>query len=176
MTREEVKNLVDKIQVYRQSFLITNNVYQEWNRILEPYDYPDVDNKLNEFFQDGDNYGKYPDAYQLVKHLTKTVDKLKNKGMLISCKNCGRFLSMEEYDAHFDKCNSVEYLVRNYKKYYNKNLSLSKIWKLPDDKFWEMYWKFNEQIIPLVTEEKEKNMLLKAIEENKKIKQEGHND
>ena len=57
----------------------------------------DVDNKLNEFFQDGDNYGKYPDAYQLVKHLTKTVDKLKNKGMLISCKNCGRFLSMEEY-------------------------------------------------------------------------------
>mgnify|MGYP000193857653 CR=1 FL=1 len=49
MTREEVKSIVDKIQVYRQTFLITNNVYQEWNRILEPYDYGDVDNKLNEF-------------------------------------------------------------------------------------------------------------------------------
>lgn len=171
MTREEVKSLVDKIQVYRQSFLITNNVYQEWNRILEPYDYGDVDNKLNDFFQDGDNYGKYPDAYQLVKRLTKTIDKLKNNGMLISCKNCGRFLPMEKYDAHFDKCNSVEYLVRNYKKYYNKNLSLSKIWKLPDDKFWKMYWKFNEQIIPLVTEEKEKNMLLKAIDEHVKSKE-----
>ena len=27
MTREEVKSIVDKIQVYTQSFLITNNVY-----------------------------------------------------------------------------------------------------------------------------------------------------
>lgn len=171
MTREEVKTIVDKIQVYRQTFLITNNVYQEWNRILEPYDYLDVDNKLNDFFQNGDNYGRYPDAYQLVKRLTKVIDKSKNRGMVIGCKNCGRLLPIEEYDAHFDKCNSVDYLVRNYKKYYDKDLSLSKLWKLSDDKFWEMYWKFNEQIISSVEDEKEKNALLKAIDEHVKSKE-----
>ena len=58
MTRTETKQIVDKIQVYRQSFLITNNVYQEWFRILESYDYEDVDKKLDEFFQNGDNFGR----------------------------------------------------------------------------------------------------------------------
>ena len=49
MTRAETKQIVDKIQVYRQSFLITNNVYQEWFRVLESYDYEDVDKKLDDF-------------------------------------------------------------------------------------------------------------------------------
>lgn len=168
MTREEVKSIVDKIQVYRQTFLITNNVYQEWNRILEPYDYDDVNNKLNEFFKNGDNFGRYPDAYQLTKHLMKATEKSKNKGMKIACKNCNRFLSIEEYDTHFDKCNSINYLKRNYKKYYGKVLSSKELWALSNEKFWELYWKFNEQIVSKIQKGDEKETLMKAIEEHKK--------
>ena len=76
MTRTETKQIVDKIQVYRQSFLITNNVYQEWFRVLELYDYEDVDKKLDEFFQNGDNFGRYPDVYYLTKYLKKIYHKI----------------------------------------------------------------------------------------------------
>ena len=59
MSRKEVSDLLEKIQAYRQSFLITNAVINEWNRVLEPYDYDDVNKKLDEYFKNGDNFGKY---------------------------------------------------------------------------------------------------------------------
>ena len=74
MTRQEAISIVDKIQVYRQSFLITNRVYEEWFKVLEPYDYEDVDRKLDEYFRDSDNFGRYPDVYYLTKYL-KTIEQ-----------------------------------------------------------------------------------------------------
>ena len=168
MTREESAFIVDKIQTHRQYFLITKNTYAEWGRILEPYDYADVDRKLNEFLENGDNYGKTPEAYQLVKRLIKSVDKAKTYGMRIGCRNCGVMLAFDEYEFHFDKCNSIEYLVTNYEKIYDKKLNKDKLWKLPNKKFWEMYWKFNEQFVKVVEDKDIKKSLIKAIQEYKK--------
>ena len=77
MSRKEVSDLLEKIQAYRQSFLITNAVINEWNRILEPYDYDDVNKKLDEYFKNGDNFGKYPDVYYLTKYLKSHDEKIK---------------------------------------------------------------------------------------------------
>ena len=79
MSRKEVSDLLEKIQAYRQSFLITNAVINEWNRVLEQYDYEDVDKKLDDFFKNGDNFGRYPDVYYLTKYLKKNRRKIERR-------------------------------------------------------------------------------------------------
>ena len=46
MERIEVNKLIDKIQAFRQSFIKTNSLLEEWAKVLEPYRYEDVDKKL----------------------------------------------------------------------------------------------------------------------------------
>ncbi len=174
MTREEVKKIVDKVQIYRQSFLITNNLYQEWNRILEPYDYLDVDNKLNSFFKDGDNYGKYPDPYQLVKHLTKLSEKILSQGMYVFCNLCNKKIKLQDYDVHFDRCNSIDYISKNYKKYYGKNIDTKKLLSMDEKTFNDMYWKFNKQLLDKIDDGDVKDSLVKTLKIHEE--QENKND
>ena len=58
MTKEESLKIVDKIKVYRQNFTITDLTYFEWFKVLEPYEYADVDEKLDKYLKDLDNEGK----------------------------------------------------------------------------------------------------------------------
>ena len=66
MTIEETKQIVDKIKVYRPNFggqfdkSGFDKLKLEWFRILEPYDYADVVDKINKYFKDLDNEGKIP--------------------------------------------------------------------------------------------------------------------
>lgn len=163
MTRAETKQIVDKIQVYRQSFLITNNVYQEWFRILESYDYEDVDKKLDEFFQNGDNFGRYPDVYYLTKYLKKHNEKLKNGITYVRCQICQKVIEFNEYEEHFDKCSSIEYLAKMSSRIYNKVLNKNKLFDLNNNEFEQKYWQFCNQIIDKLDEGQEKYNLKNSI-------------
>ena len=58
MDRRQVGDILEKIQIHRQSFLITKPVLNEWTRVLEPYDFEDVDKKLDDYFKDSENFGR----------------------------------------------------------------------------------------------------------------------
>ena len=79
MTIEETKQIVDKIKIYRPNFggqfdkSGFDKLKLEWFRILEPYDYADVNRKLDEYFEDTDNTNKYPDPYYLTSILIDAV-------------------------------------------------------------------------------------------------------
>ena len=47
MDRKQVGDILEKVQIHRQSFLITKPVLNEWTRVLEPYDFDDVNKKLD---------------------------------------------------------------------------------------------------------------------------------
>ena len=135
----ETSNLLNKVQAYRQSFLITKFVLEEWNRILEPYDYDDVNKKLDEFFKDGNNYGKYPEAYQLVKGLIKTEDKGKKTDYIVYCPYCSRALTMSKFTEHTRRCSSVRYLYDKSKMYLGKTLDKAKLYNMAEDEFDKTY-------------------------------------
>lgn len=140
MTKEESAKIVDKIKIYRQSFLITSELYQEWYRILEPYDYYDVNNKLDNYFRNSDNFGKYPDAYYLVKFLKTIEEKKVLSEPHVICEICKKPLKHENYAKHYERCSSIEYLVEMSKRYLNKNLSRKKLEDTSDTTFNEYYY------------------------------------
>lgn len=157
MSRKEVSDLLEKIQAYRQSFLITNAVIHEWNRVLEPYDYDDVDKKLDEYFKNGDNFGKYPDVYYLIKYLTKHEDKLKSGIIYVRCQICKNLYPLTEYNEHFEKCNSIYYLCSMSLKYFNKKLNKEKLLNANKNEFEKYYWDFCNKLY----DKMEDNNLLK---------------
>lgn len=171
MTREETTMIVDRIQTHRQYFLVTDKVYREWGKILEPYDYIDVDKELTEFLQNGENYGKAPEAYQLVKRLLKTSEKSLNNDIIVFCKICNKEISLEKYDEHFNKCSSIQYVIDNHEKYYDKKISREKLMELDDKTFDSMYWKFSKQLLEKLTTGKEKDSLIRTLEIHKLLEE-----
>ena len=146
MSRKEVSDLLEKIQAYRQSFLITDAVIHEWNRVLEPYDYDDVDKKLDEYFKNGDNFGKYPDVYYLIKFLKKHDEKLKQGVIYVRCQICKKNIDDTEYKEHYEKCSSIDYLCKMSEKYFDKKLNREKLLNASTNDFKKYYWEFCEKL------------------------------
>lgn len=163
MTREDSTKIVDKIKIYRQSFLITNKVYEEWFRKLEPYDYQDVDNKLDEYFKNGENFGKYPDVYYLIKYLHKHDEKLKNGIIYVRCQLCKKIINYKEHDLHYNRCSSAHYICKMSQKYYNKKMNIDKLMSASDEDFEKYYWDFCNNLIPKINSKVEKHILTNAI-------------
>ena len=139
MDRNQVSEILERIQANRQSFLITNAVVNEWCNVLAPYDYYDVTKKLDDYFRDSDNFGRYPDVYYLIRYL-KTIEEKKIMSVPHAlCQICGQAVKFEDYQKHYDRCSSVEYITEMSKRYLEKSLSREKL-MATDDKTFEKYY------------------------------------
>ena len=133
MERKEVGKIMDKIRAFRQSFLVTDNTFNEWCKILEPYRYEDVDKKLDEYFRDSSNFGQYPDAYYLTKYL-KTEEQLsQTQEINAKCSLCGKEMPYNELEEHYDRCSSIDYVYRESRKYLHKTFDKQKLWEMDNE-------------------------------------------
>lgn len=163
MTKQETITLLEKVKVFRQSFLTNKTVIDEWFKVLEPYDYKDVDEQLDEYFKDSNNFGKYPDAFYLTKHLKKTEDKVKIRTAEVRCQICNESMDYIEYKTHYDKCSSVDYVCSMSKKYFNKGLDRNKLMKLSKEEFDKKYWEFCLNLYDIMPDGFQKHLLENAI-------------
>lgn len=171
MTKLEVKELIDLIVIHRPFFKsrLGDSVYQdmlnEWTRIMGPYDFEDIRNNLENFLKDERNYGKDPDAYQLIRGLLTTEDKKTNSLGRVACQFCGRWFNRLELADHEDRCRSVKYLKRVYKKYLNSNLNVSKeLYEMNQEEFDKRYINTLEKALPRVTDILDKRGMTNVIE------------
>lgn len=171
MTRLEVKELIDIITIHRPYFVsrlgdnILNNMMKEWERIMGPYDFEDIKNNLETFLKNENNYGKDPDAYQLIRGLLTTEDKKTNSLGRVACQFCGRWFNRLELADHEDRCRSVKYLKKVYKKYLNSNLNVGKeLYEMNQEEFDKRYINTLEKALPRVTDILDKRGMTNVIE------------
>lgn len=167
MDRKETIKLLDKITTFRQSFMIKKDTVDEWLNVLKDYDYKDVDNKLDDYFRESKNFGQYPDPYYLTKYLIKTGEKFSMNNIMVKCSICGKKISQEQLDTHYDKCSSIDYIYRMHQKHYNTNIRKNELWELPNDTFEKMYWAFCNKLYNELPEGLEKKCLENAIRSHK---------
>lgn len=163
MEKLEVNKLIEKIMVFRQSFLKTKNTLDEWFKILGSYDYSDVDKKLDEYFKESNNFGQYPDPYYLIRNLTTISEKEKYREVTIICQICGEKVSHGAYEKHFDRCSSIDYICNMSEKFYNKKLEKKELYQMQSDKFDKAYWNFCENLFNKMPEGLEKRALENAL-------------
>lgn len=171
MTRADVKTLVDLIVIHRPYFKsrLGDSIYlellNEWERIMGPYDFEDIKGNLEKFLINENNYGKDPDAYQLVRGLLTTKDKEENSKGKVYCMFCKRIMSRLEIHQHEDRCRSIKYLQRIYKNYFKRELDdLARLYNMANKEFDKAYIYILEKALPNVTDIIEKRGITNVIE------------
>ena len=177
MSIDETKSIIQKIKAFRPFFHTGNSPKEQsefmltWHEVLEPYEYEDVNQKVNEYFRDGDNIGKIPDAYYLVKYLRTHIQKREIGDETVQCHVCKNWIPLSNYELHFERCSSVNNIKLKMKKYFNKEIDVHKLMDMPRKEFEIRYLNFIQKIIPKLEDSKEKNsfLILEKALKNEKI-------
>lgn len=143
MTREDTKNFLRRIKQHYQEFSVDDYKVSEWYNELKDYSVEDINNKFEEHLRNEQYGNSIPKIWFLTKYLTKEVDKGKNNAneIHINCMICGKELILSEYEEHYHKCSSIDYIIRQYKKFKGQEISRKDLEELSDNKFEEVYEK-----------------------------------
>lgn len=145
MQKLEVINFMKKIKAYYQTFSMEDFVIKEWQDRLKPYDIEDVYVKLDQHLK-GDQKDQIPKLHYITKFLKTPEEKKRAKcnDYLIRCNLCSQEMKLSEYDnKHFDRCSSINYLLRTMK---NKGIKVEyeDLEQLDDIKFQKVYEKYKD--------------------------------
>lgn len=113
MTKQEVKDLINKIKIYYPLFnLDTEEAMNEWLTRLSPFDNKDVLRKLEEHLS-GERADNPPKLHFITKYL-KTIEEKERMGndYIIYCNLCGREMYLSDYNnEHYEKCLTIKTLL-----------------------------------------------------------------
>lgn len=152
MELKDVKTILNRIKVNYPTFVNDDYTRSEWYNELKDYSLNDVMEKLEQHFR-SEMYGNsIPKVYFLTKYLTKEKDKLKENKFVISCSICGKHITSDDMEEHYNRCLSIDYLMRNSEKYFNKKLNREKLEQADDETFNKYYWNFCQKLLPLVND------------------------
>lgn len=112
MTKGETSKLLNTIKGYYNSqFFIDEYVINAWTETMEPYDLEDSMEHIKSYLKE------YPDTppkpHTFTKGMLTSNEKraIRNNEFTVACNLCGKWMSLEEYDSHYDKCLDIQYLI-----------------------------------------------------------------
>ena len=113
MTRTEVVDFMKVIKAYYQNFLVEDYVVDEWYKQLSKYEKDDVYEKFEEHLK-SDYQTQPPKLHYITKYLKTPEEKEKTKQVpyLVACNLCGKYMTLDEYNEHYDKCLAEEIVYR----------------------------------------------------------------
>ena len=141
MNINETKEFMERIKIHYPSFIIDTYTIEEWHKELKDYSFEDINKKFEEHLRNEQYGNNIPRIWFLTKYLTKEADKGKNNASDIktNCQLCGKEIILSEYSNHYHKCSSVDYIIRQVKKYKGQELPRKDIEELTDEKFDKLY-------------------------------------
>lgn len=147
MNKKETIHFMDRVKSHYQEFIIDDFKISEWYGKLKDYDAEDVNKKFDDHLG-SEIYGEsIPKIYFLTKYLTPTKDKGKVVHYTVYCPKCSKEIPDEEFEYHTQRCYEASTIIRDLKKYFNRNLQKEKIMTLSDEKFDELYQEYLEKMI-----------------------------
>jgi len=147
MDKKETIRFMDRIKSHYQEFVIDDFKISEWYGKLKYYDSEDVNKKLDEHLASEEYGDSIPKIYFLTKYLIPTEEKGKIKHYTIYCPKCGYDIPDEEINHHTKRCYEASTIVRDFKRYFYKNLQKSKLMSLPDEEFEKLYQEYMNKML-----------------------------
>lgn len=159
MEKNEVSDLLDYIVNIYPNFKIDDSIMNTWFNELQQYDLDDVKGNLKSFMA-SEYYQKQPPTVSLlIKGLQRKYEKTDWNKVETLCQRCHKPLSLSEYDNHFSRCSNVDYVIRETKKYYHKELTRKELFAMSDEEFNERYNKLLHFIYDHTKNESEKTRI-----------------
>ena len=164
MELKDVKLILNRIKVNYPNFVNDDYTRSEWYRELKDYSLEDVMEKLEQHFRSEQYGNQIPKVYFLTKYLKKEKDKDKIENVFVGCQICGKSIELKEYDKHYDRCSSIDYLNRQSVKYFNKEIDKEKYYLIDDNTFKEKYDKVLNYVLHNTRNNDEINYISKYFE------------
>lgn len=139
MELKEVSMLLKRIKSHYQEFIVDDFKVNEWYKELKDYSLDDVMEKLEQHLKSEQYGNQIPKVYFLTKYLTKEQDKTKKLIGSKQCNICHKFIGIDDFETHFDRCSSVDYLNRRSIDYFEKPIDKEKYMNMEQRLFDEKY-------------------------------------
>ena len=150
MELKDVKIILNRIKVNYPTFVNDDYTRSEWYNELKDYSLNDVMEKLEQHFRSEQYGNSIPKVYFLTKYLTKEKEKDIKENIKYICNLCGKPVSLELSDEHYDRCSSIDYLIKVSNKYFNKQLNREKLEQASDDAFDNYYWNVCNKLVDVI--------------------------
>lgn len=143
MNEDEVYKLLERVRVYYQHLSRSDDLLDEWYKILKDYSANEVENTLNEYLSIEKNRSRIPMPQDLTQGLLTIQQKKKkfNSNYSVRCNLCGKEMPLAHYNSHYDKCLSIMYLISVFKQ-QGENVDYKTFATLDDKKFNAIYEKY----------------------------------
>lgn len=160
MNKEEVLDLFEFLNMNYPNFESSSEKINVWLNELQMYDAEDIKRNLKELMAE-DLYSKTPPLLsRIIRGLTPKNEKVDFTKTIYFCSRCNKaFNSKEKCDEHFDRCSSVDYVIRETKKWFKKELTRKELFNMSDEEFQEKYKKMLLWIHDHTTDEREKTRI-----------------
>lgn len=157
MNREEVVDLFEFLEINYPNFSYSSKTIDTWLNELQMFDVDDVKRNLKELMAE-DLYSKTPPLLsRIIRGLTPKNEKIDFTKTVYFCSRCNKgFNSKEDCDEHFDRCSSVDYVIRETRKWFKKELTRKELFAMSDEEFQERYFKLLHWIHDHTQNESEK--------------------
>lgn len=140
MNKVETKKLISIIKgYYNNQFFVDEFVTQAWIDTMEHYDLDDSIEHLKEYLKE------YPDTppkpHIFIKGMLTIKQKQSHEDLIVACQSCGKWLNLSEYDSHYDRCLTIDYLYRIVKE-KGANITREELEQYPQDTIDKLYRKY----------------------------------
>lgn len=164
MELKDVKLILRRIQSYYPNFMIDDFKTKEWYNELKKFDFDDVNRKLEEHMRSAD-YGAYePKLFYLTKYLKTKEEKEAKINYNVNCQICGKLVKLSDYDSHFDRCSSVEFINKQCMDMKDTEIDKEKYFNMGDEEFNAFYDKLLRIVYNNSNDEMQKNAIKKYFE------------
>lgn len=159
MNKNEIKEIFKYLKVAYTNYEFKKEFFDYWEKELINYDFNDIMNRLKELMSD-ERYSYQPPLLDnVIKGLTRKNEKVIVEEKTMLCPRCNKPLSADEYEEHFDRCSSIDYVIRESKKWFRKELTRKFLWQMSKEEFDERYYKLLKYIMEHTNDENERKRI-----------------
>lgn len=160
MEKRKVINVLEYLGSNYTTFGDLTTKLEIWNQVLKDYNYDEVIARINDLMIRKEFSTTCPTLMTIVGPLTKSEEKMVLDGKMFECQFCRRiFNSQEDMITHEDRCRSVRYIERQYKRFSLGNIDKKDLYNMSDDVFQDKYLKLLRLIQKKTNNELEKTLI-----------------
>ena len=161
MVKHEIDEIFDYlVNSYGKGFEINDSIYQYWSKELSQYEKLDIMERLKTLMSEERYSMKAPLLEAIVKGITKTSDKINFNELVYYCQFCHRgYNNYEQMVEHEDRCRSIRYIERQYKRFNFGTVNKKELYNLPQEEFDTRYKKLLKLVLERTTNEREKQII-----------------
>lgn len=184
MSKNETIEMMKYIRTNYEFFDITEEKINLWYETLKEFNFNDVLMNLKKVIGTG-QWKSAPPLDVIIHGLKEQASYLDWQKGIVKCPRCGKAFNIENesyecraLNEHRSRCNSIDYVIRETKKHFGKELTRKELWEMPKDEFDLRYQKLvdyikthteDEMTIKFLEYETNPPSTEKALEELKKV-------